>query len=183
MAVGPVERVRGLVLISIHVALIIAGAYLILPLPGSPVPIVLQNFFVIVGSMILGPIRGGVAVVLYLLMGAVGLPVFAGGSAGLGHFLGPTGGYLVGFVPGAIVSGGLSSRRPGVVRDGGAAVAGMVAIYVVGLPWLKYVLEVSWPVAVGVGALPFLIGDGVKAVAAVGAARVGRRAMSHGGTP
>ncbi len=91
MANPTLRRVRGLVLIGFAIALITAGAYLVLPIPGSPVPVVLQNFFVVATAMLLGPVRGGAAVIIYLLMGAVGLPVFAGGAAGLGHLAGPTG--------------------------------------------------------------------------------------------
>ena len=88
-------------------ALITVGAYLSFPLPGSPVPVVVQNFFVIVAGMLLGPRHGVAAVAVYLVLGAVGFPVFSGGSGGVAHLVGPTGGYLLGYLPAVFVSGAL----------------------------------------------------------------------------
>ena len=169
-----ISRVRYLVLVALAVALIIAGAYLIVPIPGSPVPVVLQNLFVVVAGMVLGPVRGTAAVGLYLAMGAAGLPVLAGGSGGIAYFAGPTGGYLIGFLAAALFSGVVARGRPGVVRDTIAAVAGMVVIYLFGVPWLKTVLDLSWPGAAAAGLFPFLFGDAVKVVVAVATARLAR---------
>ena len=177
MALDTLQRVRGLVLIGLSIALIIAGAYIIIPIPGSPVPVVLQNLFVVASGLLLGPIKGGVAVLIYLLMGAIGLPVFSGGGAGLAHLAGPTGGYLLGFVAAAVVAGGISGRHPSLRRDSVAAVLGMIAVYLFGVPRLKVVLDMSWSAALAAGFLPFLIGDAVKVIAAVAAVRVARRAL------
>jgi biotin transport system substrate-specific component len=90
-----------------------AGAYIAVPLPVSPVPVVLQNLFVLLAGLLL-PLRWAVAsVALYLALGAIGLPVFSAARGGLAHFVGPTGGYLVGFLPAAAVCallGGGSGR-------------------------------------------------------------------------
>ena len=85
-----------LVLASLMAALIAVGGYLAIPI--GPVPIVLQNLFVLVAALLLGSKWGSAAVAVYLLAGACGLPVFAGGGGGLGHLFGPRGGYLFGFL-------------------------------------------------------------------------------------
>lgn len=177
MPLKTLRRVRGLVLLGLVISLIIAGAYLIIPIPGSPVPVVLQNLFVVAAGMLLGPVRGGLAVAIYLLMGAIGLPVFSGGGGGLGHLAGPTGGYLLGFLFAAVAAGALSRGKPRLFRDVVAAVVGMLVVYVVGVPRLKTVLDVSWGAALSVGFFPFLIGDALKAAAAVGAVRLARRVL------
>jgi biotin transport system substrate-specific component len=162
---------------GLTIALIIAGAYIIIPIPGSPVPVVLQNLFVVAAGLLLGPIKGGLAVLIYLLMGAIGLPVFSGGGAGLAHLAGPTGGYLLGFVAAAVIAGALSGRNPPLWRDLVAAILGMLVVYLFGVPRLKMVLDMSWSAALAAGFVPFLLGDAIKAVAAVAAVRLARRAL------
>ena len=179
MAQELVSRVRYLVLIALAVALIIAGAYLMVPIPGSPVPVVLQNLFVVVAGMVLGPLKGTAAVAIYLAMGALGLPVLSGGSGGIAHFAGPTGGYLIGFLAATLLSGVIARGRPTMWRDACAAIAGMVVIYILGVPWLKTVLDLSWPGAAAAGLFPFLFGDAVKVFAAVGTARLARRTLGE----
>jgi biotin transport system substrate-specific component len=183
MPVDTLRRVRGLVLVGLAIALVIAGAYLIIPIPGSPVPVVLQNLFVVAAGMLLGPVKGGIAVAIYLMMGAIGLPVFSGGGGGLGHLAGPTGGYLFGFLLAAVVSGTISRGAPSAFRDALAAVTGMLIVYLVGVPRLKAVLDLSWGAALTAGALPFLVGDAIKAAAAVGAVRLARRALPETEVP
>lgn len=82
---------------ALMVALISAGAFISVPIPGSPVPIVLQNMFVILTGVLLTPGWAALTVGVYLVIGAVGLPVFAGATGGLAHLAGPTGGFLIGF--------------------------------------------------------------------------------------
>jgi biotin transport system substrate-specific component len=90
--------------------LLIASSYIQIPLPFSPVPITAQTMAVLACGLFLGPISGALTVLAYILEGAMGLPVFAGGSAGLARVFGPTGGYLAGFVLGAFVVGYLSEK-------------------------------------------------------------------------
>ena len=177
MPLETLRRVRGLVLLGLVISLIIAGAYLIIPIPGSPVPVVLQNLFVVAAGMLLGPVKGGLAVAIYLLMGAIGLPVFSGGGGGLGHLAGPTGGYLVGFLAAALAAGTICRGTPRPSRDLLGAVVGMLFVYLVGAPRLKAVLDISWGAALTAGFFPFLIGDALKAAAAVGAVRLARRVL------
>ncbi|MCF8129242.1 MAG: biotin transporter BioY [Deltaproteobacteria bacterium] len=142
-----------------------AGAYIIIPLP--PVPITLQTLFVGLAGALLGARLGALSQVIYLLIGIIGLPVFNGGKAGLGVLLGPTGGYLIGFVVGAWVIGALMrlKRKPGFAWTVAALAAGTVVIYLLGVAQLCVVAKLSLNKAIAVGVLPFLIGDLVKILA------------------
>jgi len=150
-------------------ALITVGAYLSFPLPGSPVPVVVQNFFVIAAGMLLGPRHGVAAVVVYLVLGAVGFPVFSGGSGGVAHLVGPTGGYLFGYLPAVFAAGALVGRdaQAGLARVAAAAGLGFGLVYLCGVPVLMLVTGLGLGPALAVGFLPFLPGDILKAVAAV----------------
>ncbi|HEX7949713.1 MAG TPA: biotin transporter BioY [Candidatus Limnocylindrales bacterium] len=157
------------------VALVVAGALLVyltarvaFPVPGSPVPITGQTFGVLLVGGALGFRRGLVAVALYVLLGVVGLPFFAEGKGGLAVIWGATGGYLIGFaVAGALVGRlaelGWDRRLGGAL---GAMLLGNVAIYVIGLPWLKVATGMSVQDAVSNGLTPFLFGDALKLVLA-----------------
>jgi len=92
-----VNELQRIAYTSLMAALIAVGAYIAIPIPIVPVPIVLQNLFVLLAGLLLGSRWGLASMGLYLLAGSIGLPVFSGGRGGLAHFLGPTGGYLIGF--------------------------------------------------------------------------------------
>lgn len=164
------NELRMTVLASLFTVLIIIGGYISFPI--GPVPIVLSDFFVILTGLLLGAGWGSASVGLYLLLGFLGFPVFAGGAAGLGVLFGPTGGFLIGFMVCVWVEGGIAA--PGRFRTRLtfwkhllATVAGMAVIYGCGVPWLKMILKVPWPKAVALGLAPFLIGAVLKAIAAV----------------
>ena len=172
------RQLQLIVYASLMAALISVGAYLTVPIPIGPIPLVLQNLFVFLAGLLLGSRWGLASVGIYLLVGAIGLPVFVGGTGGLAHFLGPTGGYLFGFAAAAFVIGYLAERlRDYVVGDVVAVVAGVLMVFLFGVPWLKLVTRMSWEKALLVGMLPFLPGDAVKAVAAVLLARAIRPMM------
>jgi biotin transport system substrate-specific component len=175
-----IDKLRAMALSSLMAALTAVGAYLQIPI--GPVPVVLQNLFVLLAGLLLGFRWGMMSVAIYLLLGAAGLPVFAGGKGGLGHFLGPTGGYLLGFLAAAGIAGWIAERSPNrPLWDIAAVVTGSLAIYGVGVPWLKLVTAVDWRKAVVVGMLPFLVGDILKAAAAVVLARSLRQLLSPPG--
>jgi biotin transport system substrate-specific component len=157
---------RGMIYASLFGAGTAAGAYIIIPLP--PVPITLQTLFAGLAGALLGARLGALSQVVYLLIGIIGLPVFAGGKAGLGVLFGPTGGYLLGFVAGAWVIGALMNlkKTPGFAWTTAALVAGTAVIYSFGVAQLSLVAKISVNKAISVGVLPFLIGDGVKILAA-----------------
>jgi biotin transport system substrate-specific component len=141
---------------------------------GYPVPITGQTFAVLMVAALLGSRRGVLCILAYLAEGLLGLPVFAQGKAGLVAFLGPTGGYLVGFVFAAWIVGALSERTwdRRVLGTAAAMVLGNLAIYACGLAWLLCLAHIfAKPPGGGVlavGLYPFLIGDVLKiALAAI----------------
>jgi biotin transport system substrate-specific component len=159
-------------LTALFAALIAAGTFISIPLPLSPVPIVLQNMFALLCGLVLGPFLGGAAVALYLVAGAIGIPVFAGATGGFFHFAGPTGGFLIGYLLSAIVAGLIAGtprteKKTALWRVIAAAAAGALVVYVPGIARLHAVLNCSWPAAFAAGFTPFVIGDAIKTTLAV----------------
>lgn len=135
-----------------------------MPVPWVPVPITLQTFGVMLAGLILGPKRGGLVVFLYVLIALVGLPVLPGGRAGLAVLAGPTGGFLLGMIPGAVVVGlaaGASTLRCFVA----AILGGVVVVYACGIPWLVAVTGMTF-IKAALAIVVFLPGDAIKAVIA-----------------
>jgi len=149
---------------SLFIAL---SAQISIQLPFSPVPITGQTFAVLLVGALLGSRRGSLAVLAYIAEGVAGLPVFAGGAAGPARLIGPTGGYLVGFVAAAYLVGLLAER--GWDRRIGATAAAMVlgnlVIYTIGALWLATFVG-GLAQAVKLGVVPFIPGDVLKIVAA-----------------
>jgi len=163
------EQLRMTVYASLLAALTAAGAYMIIPI--GPVPISLQTLFVYLTGLLLGSRWGAAGVAVYLLAGACGLPVFAGGTGGIGRLLGPTGGYLLGYLAAAFIIGFITERAPRRrLVDAAAMIAGTLVIYAPGVVWLKIVTGMTFSQAVTLGMLPFLMGDGLKILAAVAVA-------------
>ncbi len=169
---------RDAMLVLAGSAIVAASAQLTIPL--EPVPVTGQTFGVLVVAMALGSRLGTLALAAYLIEGLAGLPVFAGGAFGPGAIAGPSGGYLIGYLPAAWLIGRLAERGwdRTVGRTALAMFAGNVALYVPGLLWLgwhlsglpaeefgdhSFVMVVLWA-----GLLPFIPGDAIKlALAAV----------------
>ncbi|MFH1266177.1 MAG: biotin transporter BioY [Planctomycetota bacterium] len=209
----PLTLRAGLVLAGM--AVLTVGAWLSVPF--YPVPLTMQTLAVLLVGGLLGPTLGVSAVAGYLAIGLMGAPVFHNGLGGLAILAGPTGGYLVGFLPAAFLMGlavrwartatgaqatserradrgpgaelGRSSARPGGWRAparelavlAAGAVLASVAIYVLGVPWLALFTGGSLRHAAAVGAVPFVLGDLLKAAVAVGAVRLGGAALSRRG--
>ncbi len=156
-----------------HIVLIVAGALFIwltaqVYIATTPVPLTGQTFGVLVAGGALGFRRGATSVLLYVLLGLVGLPFFAGQSGGTDVILGVTGGYLIGF----IVAGALVGRLAELGWDRhiggsfGAMILGEIVIYAIGLPWLMVVGGLSWSDTIAFGLTPFLAWDALKLTAA-----------------
>lgn len=148
------------------------GAAIEVPIPGSPVPVTMQSLIVSLSGVLLGPVLGASSQVVYVLAGAMGAPVFAGGAFGLPHLLGPTGGYLLAFPVAAAVTGRLAGSPPAkwtlpaAARLGVAIFLGTVVIFAGG--WSQLALLTGDSVgALEVGVLPFIVGDIVKVAAAL----------------
>ena len=149
------------------VLLIAISARVSVPVPGSEVPQSLQTLAVVLVGAQLGARDGGFAAALYLALGAVGLPVFADGAGGFAHLLGPTAGYLVGFVLAAVLVGwGVGTARGGFLRA--FLLMAAAHLLILGLGSLRLSLQIGAPEALRTGVFPFLWGGVVKS--AVGAA-------------
>lgn len=159
------------ILLTVGFALLTAAAAQVrIPLGFTPVPITGQTFAVLLAGAALGATWGGASQLLYLLLGAVGLPFYAGGESGWEVVTGATGGYLVGFIAAAAVVGFLAERRQDRVVSSAipAFLTGNLIIYAVGVPWLFYSVEsiTTGEAALAAGFVPFIAGDLIKIVVA-----------------
>jgi biotin transport system substrate-specific component len=162
------SRTRALTVIGVagFAVALAAASQIAIPLPNTPVPITLQPLVVVLAGLWLGPTAGAASMMLFLLVGATGLPVFAPiGAPGLTRLLGPTGGYLLAYPIAAFVAGSLAPARAGFGRRFAAAAAGMLAIYLGGFAQLV-VLTGSLERAALLGVIPFVALDACKAVLA-----------------
>jgi biotin transport system substrate-specific component len=173
---------RSVATAALVAALLAASSLLALQL--GPVPVTLQVLVVVLAGLLLTPGQAALAVGVYLAEGAIGLPVFAGLTGGIGVLAGPTGGYLLGFLAGAVAGAWVRMRadargvRP-AVADGAAALTTLVLIHACGVVRLAATTGMGPAAALGVGLVPFVVPDAMKALAAIGLAGVLRRARSR----
>ncbi len=161
-------NVKEMTYIAIFTALIIIAGYIQIPLPFTPVPITLQTMAVMLAGLLLSPRQAGLSMVIYVLIGAIGLPVFAGGHGGLDVIVGPTGGYLISWIPAAILVSLMKGNSENLLRAVVSAfVGGIVLVYAMGVPWLAFSTGMSLEKAITVGAIPFIAGDVFKLVLAM----------------
>lgn len=177
------SRTRNLVAAALVTALMAATGWVAIPL--GAVPITLQVFCVVLAALLLPYRWAAASLAVYVTMGAIGVPVYAQGAAGLGVLLGPTGGYIWGFLMaaplGAYLRELLEAREvEQVVCDSAAALVAVGVIYLLGWLQLSVVANLSLATAFLVGVLPFIVPDAVKAVVAVGVATAVRRSGSRG---
>jgi len=156
------------------------GAYVRIPLPGTPVPMTLQTLFVMLSGAILGKRLGLASQALYIFLGVAGLPVFQGYGAGAAHLFGPTGGYLAGFALSSYLTGVLlKSDAAGPYKIAASFIAGAAAIYGCGIAWLMALYRIPFADAIRIGLIPFIAAETVKiSAAAIIYRRVARRSKS-----
>ncbi|MGI6575665.1 MAG: biotin transporter BioY [bacterium] len=156
---------------GLFAALTAVLGYVSIPLPFSPVPITAQTFGVMLAGSLLGAKGGSLSMILYLLIGVVGIPIFASGSGGIGVLAGPTGGYLLSYPFAAYIIGTISSfgsERTSIYKLGIANLLGGIGIiYTFGVLQLNLATNMGWESAVVSGALPFIFGDLLKVGVAV----------------
>jgi len=173
-----------LALVALFATLTAIGAFI--QIPFIPVPLTLQTFFILLSGLLLGARLAALSQFIYMMMGAIGLPVFAGGTSGIGVITGPTGGYIIGFIVGAYVVGLISEKggfllfpssknKKYIARDSIALGAGIVAIYFFGILQLINFLDIGLYSAMKLGVIPFLLGDLVKAILCISLAERVRR--------
>lgn len=172
--------IKDVVSISIFAALTGVLSFLIIPVPAPIPPITGQSFAPMLAGILLGPKKGAMSQLIYVLLGFIGLPIFSGGRAGPAVLFGERGGYLLGFIVGCFVIGLIHEK---VIKRANSElkemlfsffavfVGGVIIVYILGVSWLMFILELGLREAVMMGALPFLVGDIVKVIGAVVLAR------------
>lgn len=143
------------------------GAFVRIPLPFTPVPITLQTFFVLLSAAILGARMGIFTQAAYIFLGFIGIPVFTGASAGILYMVGPTAGYLFGFLAATIfVAIFINQARENFLMTAVIFLLGSLLLLLCGVIWLKLSLHLTWLKSFLIGFIPFLPGDTVKSVIA-----------------
>lgn len=170
------------IFVPLFAALIAVSGFIAFPLPGTPVPIVLQNMMPILASGLLGGLYGTASTVLFLITGLLGLPVFSGGRGGLTHLLGPTGGFLIGYLaaaafliiffrkPGAkdlaLVSSGKNNsiKLINYLKIIAASFSGFALIYVFGIARFMQLTNRGLFESLSLACIPYLPGDFIKMI-------------------
>lgn len=151
-------------------------------LPIGPVPISLATLVVYLAVYVLGWQKGTMAVLIYILLGAAGMPVFSGFAGGLGKLLGPTGGYILGYLPLALISGLVIDRFP---RNRLMQLVGMVlataVLYVLGTIWFCFAMDSTLAPALTACVIPFLPGDMTKILVSLGAGPILKARLDQAG--
>ena len=155
-----------MILISLFAGLTAIGAFISIPI--GLVPISLQNLFTFLAGMVLGSKLGALSQLIYVLLGAVGLPVFSGFRGGMGVLFGPTGGFLIGFIISAYIIGKLTEnlREAKIFPYFTIGLLGAFLIYLFGVAQLLIITKIGVKEAIIVGVIPFLAGDSLKVIAA-----------------
>ena len=176
-------KTRDITIVAVMAALLcVAGP---LTVSVGPIPLSLATFVVYLAGAVLGAKRGTLAVAIYLLLGLVGLPVFSGFTGGFQKLIGVTGGYLVGYLPCALITG--LAVRPDSPEIGprwrlpAFMAMGTVVLYAIGTAWFMFQTKNSLAASLGMCVVPFLPGDAAKIVAATLFAKPVRRAAYIGG--
>ena len=153
-------KVRDITMTALFAALLCVCAPWSVPV--GPVPISLATFAVYLAAAVLGWKRGSIAVLVYVLLGAVGVPVFSGFSGGVQKLVSLTGGYIVGYIPCALLTGLFADRFGKVWAYALGMVAGTVVLYALGTGWFIFLAECTLGYALTMCVVPFLIGDAIK---------------------
>lgn len=160
-------KTKQMVLIALMTAVTCVLGPLSIPLPFSPVPISLTNFAIFLAIFVLGMKNGTISFIIYLLLGAVGVPVFSSFRGGLQVLAGPTGGYLIGFIFLALIMGfALDHFDRKLVPTIIGMIIGMVVCYAFGTVWLAKLLNLSFKEGLMMGVIPYLAGDVAKIIIA-----------------
>lgn len=154
------------ILTALFTALIAAGSFIKVPI--GAVPVTLQTLFVFMAGLLLPPLNAPLSVLIFIVLGAVGLPIFTSGG-GIGALFSPTGGFIFGFLAAAAAGSLLAGKKhDSVLYNILVCLVMEVITYLIGIPWLKIKLATTWAKAFSVGFVPFIPGDAIKiAVAAL----------------
>lgn len=168
---GNMSGTAKLVICAMFTALTAICSWIQIELPFTPVPVNLATLAVMLAGCILGPVYGTVSQIVYVLLGAIGAPVFSGGAGGFGIIAGPTGGYIVGYMLcaatcGMIMQSGSSSAKPNIIKLIAAMVLGTLLCYTAGTLWFMYITDNGLVPSLLMCVVPYLPGDALKMAAA-----------------
>lgn len=163
---------RGMILTALFAALTAVGAFISIPV--GPVPITMQVLFTILAGIMLGAKVGAMSQLIYVLLGLIGLPIFADRTGGLSHVISPSFGYLIGFIISAFVMGKIVEHMEKVtfIKIFVTCILGIIIIYLIGIPYLYIILknvlvkEITFQYAMKIGFVVFIPGDLLKAIIA-----------------
>ena len=163
---------KKIVFTALFAALIAVCGFISIPIPGTPIPIVLQNMLTVLTGLMLGPVWGTIATVLFLAAGALGLPIFSGGTGGFAKLMGPTGGFLYGYALATLIAGIIAQRpvygkKTSLLRLILATVCGFVIMYIPGVLHFMRVMEKTFTQTMTLCVLPYIPGDIIKTIIAI----------------
>ncbi|TZE82531.1 biotin transporter BioY [Calorimonas adulescens] len=170
-------KTQKLVFIALMAAIVSVLAQIAIPLPFTPVPFTLQVFGVVLAGLLLSPADAFLSMLVYILLGAVGIPVFAQFEAGLAVLTGPKGGFLISFPLAAYIISATSYKRTGWLFPGLGCLAGLAIIYTIGTLQLSTVTGMGMVKALYAGTIPFIPFDIAKAALAIIVARPVKKAL------
>ena len=153
-------RLKDMTVTALFSALICVAAPWTVPV--GPIPITLATFVIYLSAAVLGAKKGALAVLVYVLLGTVGLPVFTNFEGGLHKLIGATGGYIAGYIPLAVIAGLAADRFEKLWSYVAGMVLGTVALYSLGTAWFMFMTKASLSYSLAVCAVPFLPGDAIK---------------------
>jgi len=156
-------KTKKLILYALFAALTAVCSMISIPLPFTPVPINLATLSVFLAGGLLGSKGGAISQLVYVLLGAIGLPVFAGFTGGFGIITGPTGGYIIGYVAAAWLTGFMVEKLgQGYYKNIISMIAGLAVCYTLGTLWFMYITSTGLVAALMLCVVPFLLGDAIK---------------------
>lgn len=183
---NPRFQTQELTKMALFTALICVSAYIIIPLPFSPVSLTAQTFIINLMALLLTPRQTAYTLLLYILLGSLGLPVFSGGLGGLGKLLGPTGGYIFSWLIAVPLISLLKGPRYSFYRYCTVTIlVGMPIIYLMGTAYMKILTGMNWAGAFTAAVLPFIPLDLFKCISAAIVAKpvqTGLTALRHSHT-
>ncbi len=163
---------KKIVFTALFAALIAVCGFISIPIPGTPIPIVLQNMLTVLTGLMLGPVWGTLSTALFLVAGTLGLPIFAGGTGGIAKLMGPTGGFLYGYALATLISGMIAQRpvygkKTPLLRLILATVCSFVIMYIPGVIHFMRVMDKTFSQTMTLCVIPYIPGDVVKMVLAI----------------
>lgn len=166
------HKTNRIILYAFFAALTAVCSWISIPLPFSPVPINLATLSVFLAGGLLGASGGAISQIVFVLLGAVGLPVFHSFTGGIGILAGPTGGYLIGYITAAYLAGRLlgaplGNKKPPLLIGAGKLAIALLSCYVLGTAWFMFLTGTGLVAALFLCVIPFLPGDAFKIFAAL----------------